>query len=168
MPSICKRGSNNGKSVTYQVKCRFKGEKPFSKTFSKLRDAKLWAADMQSSRDKRRAYTDPGNYKTVSDAIALRASAAIDPADRGRLSWWQERCGTIILRELTDQDLLDAIASLVKRRGGVKVANTHQPVSPATWNRYITAISAALECARDERWVSGDWTNPARLIKKKT
>jgi hypothetical protein len=85
MPTIYKRASKNRKSITYQVKCRFKGEKSFSKSFSKLRDAKQWAAEIQSSKNKRKAYTDPGAYKTVAEAIDFRIDAGVDRADAGSL-----------------------------------------------------------------------------------
>lgn len=167
MATIVKRVSASG-DVSFLVRVRVQGEKPRNRTFRRKTDAKAWAAEVESSLgrgayvpttvDRRRTLADLIDM-FVSDALPFKAHA--DARNVARyLAWWREHAGYITLDKLTPAAVADFRAELAKR-----TTRAGEPISGATQNRYLAALSSACRWAWKERhWLQ---SNPVLAIAKR-
>ncbi len=86
-----------------------------------------------------------------------------------RMTWWKEQYGDRALSDFSDDTLRDGLARLTEgtaKQGGNTVTETDRKLSPATLNRYKTAIGTLYKTAIDAGWY-GININPAAGIKQR-
>lgn len=169
MATIEKRVSASG-TVSYRAKVRLRGEKPRSRTFKRLTDAKAWAAKTESdlghgtyvptTTDRRRTLADLiDKYRT--EYLPVKANNRDSAKQEALLSWWREEYGYLSLDRLQPDVIAEARARLAQRRN-----RYGEPVSGATVNRYLAALSAVCKWAWKElRWLPA---NPVLAVSKMT
>lgn len=86
-----------------------------------------------------------------------------------RLAYFVQHLGTKPAHEIDGDDIQDVLDALQRRgrvhnRGGAsrdaKLVETHQPMKPASVNRYRTTIQAVLTWGRKKRLMPKGWINP--------
>jgi len=85
------------------------------------------------------------------------------------MAWWKEQYGDRLLSEFRGDAVRKGLAMLEEgtaRQGGNVVTDTDRKRSPATLNRYRTAISSAFKTAIDKGWF-GVTENPATGIRQR-
>jgi integrase len=166
MAMIEKRKGKEG-TISYRARVRVKGRPTQSKTFARLTDAKRWAAKTESDlRDGKHFPGHEAQKHTFSDLVE-RYIAEVLPHKKPKLAyeqttqlkWWSRELGAYRLSELTPAIIIEARSKLIKEetpRGGLR--------SPASANRYLSALSHAYNIAVDE-W---EWCDesPVRRVKK--
>lgn len=166
MATIVKR--ETGEGTRYQVKVRVLGEKPRSKTFARLTDAKAWAAAVETdlgrgvyvptTADRRRTLSDLIDV-TVRDHLPNKRHARDNSKLETKLGWWKDSIGYVSLDKLSAEVIGECIAGLRKNK-----APSGSRIAPATINRYLAALSVACQYAvRTLRWLPD---NPVRRIER--
>ena len=149
--------------TTYRVQVRKKGFPPVTATFERKSDAAKWARDTETDMDRRRYRPQhEAERHTVGDLVERQLEAVkIDrPHDYDRqrviLGWWKDKLGSYTLATLTP-------SVIARERDRMQI---HDGKSPATVNRYLSALSKAFKNAVRE-W---NWTteNPVANVSKKT
>ena len=169
MASIDKREGPTG--TTYRVRVRLRGEEPRVRTFKRKTDAELWAKKIESdlghglyvptTADRRRTLGELID-KFIAEQLPIRQRKADERNVRRTLAWWKEHAGFVTLDKLTPQTIAGFRSQLSARTTGVG-ANT-KPVTQATVNRYLAALSAVCKWAWKElHWLPG---NPVLSVSK--
>jgi integrase len=168
MAAIEKRTGKNG--TTYRVKIRLQGERPRTRTFTRLTDAKTWAASVETDLGRGRFVpTTADRRRTLAQLIDAYISDHLPTAPNNRnapkvaalLSWWRDTAGFMTLDKLTPEAIADLRRQLVKR-----TTRNGTPITPATVNRYLAALSAACKWAwKENRWLP---SNPVLAVSKGT
>ena len=165
MATIEKR--SNGTQTSYRVKVRLRGEKARSKTFKRLTDAKAWAAKVESdlghgvyvpaTADRRRTLADL--IDKFREEVPEKANK---PNQQTYTDWWREHYGYVTLDKLKPEVIAGARRKLALRTKGDKKGA--DPISGATVNRYLAALSAVCKWAWKElRWLPA---NPVLDVSK--
>lgn len=170
MATIVRRVANDG-TTSYQVKVRIRGERPRSRTFQRKTDATAWAAKVESdmghgvyvptTADRRRTLADLID-KFIGEYLPVKPNNKDGAKVSAMLAWWKSRAGFVTLDKLTPQTVAGYRAELStqpsKRGGG--------PLSGATVNRYLAALSAVCKWA----WKELGWlpSNPVLAITKRS
>jgi len=161
MATIRERRTRDGET-RYEVQVRLAGTEPRVATFASLRKAQRWAQEQEVAiRERQRFGRVLSATTTTTDAIdrylAERVSDLSPSGQRKRrtiLGWWRDRIGHVPLKDLSPEHLSRALAALGRDGSG-----------PGTQNRYLSAISRALEFAKREwRWIDH---NPARDVSRR-
>lgn len=167
MATIEKRTTNDG-TVSYRAKVRLRGEKPRSRTFKRLTDAKVWASKVESdlghgvyvptSADRRRTFGEMIE-KFVTEHLPTKTHNLDAEHTKPVLKWWKDEYGYVTLDKLKPEDFIEAKGKIAKRK------NRHgEPLSGATINRYLAAASAVCKWGWKElRWLQ---ENPVLSISK--
>jgi|LNAP01.1.fsa_nt_gb integrase len=167
MATIEKRTTGTG-DTSYRVKVRLRGETPRSRTFKRLTDAKAWAAKVESdlghgvfvpvTADRRRTLADLiDKYNT--DHLPFKPNSRDADGVKAQLAWWRGEYGHVTLDKLTPAVIADARGRLAKR-----MTRNKTPLSGATINRYLAAISSVCKWAWKElRWLPA---NPVLSVSK--
>jgi len=159
----------NKGGVTYRAVIRRKGLQPITKVFKTKTSAKKWAQRVEGDSDLARAMGDGRlRSKTVGDLIDAYVKV-YDGKDKSRpkqLKWWKEQIGGCKLVEVDSdliQDQLDILRSTHAKqpKRGKEGTDTERQRSPATVNRFQSAISAVFQHAIKNRDLR---ENPARGI----
>jgi integrase len=169
MASIDKREGPNG--TTYRVRVRLRGEQARVRTFKRKTDAELWAKKIESdlghglyvptTADRRRTLAELID-KFIAEQLPIRQRKADERNVRRALAWWKEHAGFVTLDKLTPQTIAGFRSQLSGRTVGVG-ANA-KPVTQATVNRYLAALSAVCKWAWKElHWLPG---NPVLSVTK--
>ena len=108
---------------------------------------------------------------TLADLIDRYMSAyqGKDQSIAARMAWWKEQYGDRALSDFTDDTLRDGLARLAegtREAGRNQVTETDRKLSPATLNRYKTAIGTLYKTAIDAGWF-GIKINPAAGIRQR-
>lgn len=159
MASIQQRRTKAGK-LRYQVFIRIRGKRPLIKTFATLGKARAWAAKEESALRFSRDFKVPdGDRVTLEDAIDRfleynleHYSPSYSPDVKERLKIWKEQLGSLFVSRIQASDILAVRDALAAK------------VSPATANRYVTALSAVLTRAVKE-WDLIDH-NPCHRLRR--
>lgn len=103
--------------------------------------------------------------------------AGRDSTRAQRLAWWSSQIGHLELQSVTDDDIHIALEVLATRRSrhfagvdadGKKIFKAkHQPLAPATLNRYGASISAVFTWAIKRRIAPKGWDHPCRRIERR-
>ena len=162
MATIEKRVSKSGE-VSYRAKVRLAGEKSRTRTFKRHTDAKAWAATVEADLGRGiHVPTREERKRTLGDLIDryLEDQAGADAKTRAYLAWWKEQGGEYSLERLAPELIVTMRKKLARRR----VKRTGQPISGATMNRYLAALSAACKYGWKElRWLR---ENPVLAVTK--
>jgi len=167
MASIEKRTDGNGQT-TYRVKVRLKGAKPQTATFRRLTDAQKWAQSTEAAiREGRHFKTAEAKRHTLAelvdrykrDVLPHKKSTTSRHDAAHYLDWWKACYGHLALAEVTAAVIAEGRDTLLSEPGQ-RVTKR----SPATVNRYLAALSHALNvAAREWGWLE---TNPATKVRK--
>lgn len=165
MATITERAAKDG-SVSYRVEVRLKGHPIQRATFERKTDAKRWAASIESAiKEGRHFKTTEAKKHTLADLIdryiqeILPGKSKAMREDQARqLGFWKAELGAYALAEITPQRIAEARDKLAQGEG--------KPRTPATVNRYMAALSAAMNhAAREWGWIEDA---PTRNVSRKT
>lgn len=162
MATIRRRETRDGKA-RWEVQVRVHGYPAETSTFSKPGEARAWAAERETDLRSRRRTGRPARQgeQTLAEAIdrwLVERAGSLAPSERpGReriLRRWRAHAGHLALRDIQPDRIVAALA-------GLEQAGR----SPATLNRYLSALSAVLKVAeREWQWIS---ENPARRVTRR-
>ena len=164
MASIQER-KKNGKP-SYTVKIRLKGHQPVFQTFKRKTDAERWAKQTEAAIIEGRFFkTSESQKHTLSDLVdryirdVLPHKTKVYVEYASQLKWWQEQIGNVRLSDLSAA-LISEKRDLLSRT----ITNRNKQMSPARVNRYMAALSTALNTSvREWEWMED---NPIRKISK--
>ena len=164
MASIQER-KKNGKP-SYTAKIRLKGHQPVFQTFTRKTDAVRWASQTEAAITEGRFFKKAESQKhTLSDLIqryirdVLPRKAKVYVEYASQLKWWEEQIGDVRL-----SDLSTALISEKRDHLSRTITNRKKQMSPARVNRYMAALSTALNTSiREWEWLED---NPMRKISK--
>ena len=164
MASIQER-KKNGKP-SYTAKIRLKGHQPVFQTFTRKTDAVRWANQTEAAIIEGRFFKTAESQKhTLSDLIdryirdVLPRKAKVYVEYASQLKWWEEQIGDVRL-----SDLSTALISEKRDFLSRTFTNRKKQMSPARVNRYMAALSTALNTSiREWEWMED---NPMRKISK--
>jgi integrase len=156
----------------YRVKVSVSGYPPQSKTFPSKAQAKAWGMQMESDLKSGRLGSGQSQHRTLRETIERfhreRPSGYGEWLHEGRnrqfLRWWSEHLGSFKLGQIKPNTLIQARSKLQDTPIPPKSAGSPPKYrTPATLNRYMSALSAVLQAAV-EVW---GWTesNPCRGIR---
>ena len=166
MATIETRILNDG-TKRHRVKVRLAGEKPRTKTFKRLTDAKAWGAMIETdigrgvfvptTVERRRTLLEL--IQKYRDEYLYTRGLADETKQIALLDWWSEHYGYLTLDKLKPEVIAEARRKLQKRK------NRHgELLSGATVNRYLAALSAVCKWAWKElRWLP---SNPVLDVTK--
>jgi integrase len=165
MATITERIGIDG-SKTYQVKVRLKGFPIQTATFDRKTDAKNWATVTEAAiKEGRHFKTSTAKKHTVGDLIdeyitnVIPKKGTQGPKQEAQLEWWDDAIGAYSLSAVTPNLLAKQRDILL---GGATSRGDHR--SPATVNRYISALSHAFTYAvRELEWLE---ENPIRKMER--
>ena len=164
MASIQER-KKNGKP-SYTVKIRLKGPQPVFQTFTRKTDAERWAKQTEAAIIEGRFFkTSESQKHSLSDLIdryvrdVLPHKSKVYVEYASQLKWWKEQIGSVRLSDLSAA-LISEKRNLLSRT----ITNRNKQMSPARVNRYMAALSTALNTSvREWEWMED---NPMRKISK--
>lgn len=165
MATITERQGRDGKPA-YRVEVRLKGHPVQRATFERKTDAKRWAASIESAiKEGRHFKTTEAKRHTLADLVdrytreVLPGKSKAMREDQARqLAYWKSELGAYALAEVSAQRIAEARDKLAQGEG--------KPRTPATVNRYMAALSAAMNhAAREWGWIEDA---PTRNVSRKT
>ena len=151
---------------SYTAKIRLKGHQPVFQTFTRKTDAVRWANQTEAAITEGRFFKTAESQKhTLSDLIdryirdVLPRKAKVYVEYASQLKWWEEQIGDVRLSDLSTS-LISEKRDLLSRT----ITNRKKQMSPARVNRYMAALSTALNTSiREWEWMED---NPMRKISK--
>lgn len=156
MASIRKRVTKDGVAY-YTVQIRLKGYPPQNETFTRITDAKRWAAATESAIKEGRHFKTAEAKKHTFNNLAERYCSEILPhystKEQGerktKLEWWAKNIGHNLLADITPASISELKAKIGK--------------SPATVDKYLKNLSHAFSVAvNDWGWLED---NPVKKVK---
>lgn len=173
MATIERREAADG-TVRYRVRVRLRGEKPRTRTFKRKTDADLWSKKVESdlghgvyvptTADRRRTLAELID-KFVAEHLPIRPNNADRKKLSAQLKWWKDHAGHLTLDKLTPQAIAGYRSELLARRTGFSDSKSRDaPITQATANRYLAALSAVCKWA----WKELGWlpANPVLSVSK--
>ena len=165
MAHIQKRTSSKGK-VKYRVQVRLKGHPTQTATFERKTDAQKWAQQTESAIQEGRHFkTTEAKKHTLGELIdrylsdELPKKSEIMKKQTVQFLWWKEQIGEHSLSSLTPALIAEYRDRLFK-----EPTPTGKQRSPSTVNRYLAALSHALNVAVKEwGWLDD---SPMRKINR--
>ena len=165
MATIEKRTGTSGKT-TWRVRVRRASGPPLTKSFARKVDADAWARSIESKIDVGEHVPDAeARKRTLAHAIDRYLEITLPRAKHRKnakeqtrlLTWWRAELGSRPLLNITPATIAefrDKLAQTETRNG--------TPLSGATVNRYVTALSAVLSVTvKEYGWIQ---RNPARSV----
>jgi integrase len=162
-----KRSGISGKT-TWRVRVRRQGGPWLTKSFVRKSDAQEWARGVEHKIDAGEHVPNAeARKRTLGDAIKRyleitlpRSKHRKNASEQTRLlEWWKEELGDRPLVNITPATIAEARDKLGKTRN-----RAGKPLSGATVNRYVTALSAVLTVTfKEYGWLQ---RNPARNVTR--
>jgi integrase len=176
MASIQRIVSALTKDVSYRAQVRVKGRPTESKSFANRKDAKEWAAALESAIADARYFPSRKAQRTLFAELIERYRRDVlkDPSRGAHLDWWKERFLGLTIAEITPDKVAEARDALLAEtftRGkertikGEKVPPKEYYRTGATVNRYLATLGHVFTTAVRE-WRLLD-RNPVRDVSKK-
>lgn len=171
MATIEKRIGKGG--TTWRVRVRRQGGPPLTKSFERKVDAETWARSIEHKIDSgEQVATSEARKRTVADAIDRYLQVTLPRAKHRKnareqerlLSVWRETLGDRALVALTPAKIAEARDEFTKRTN-----RADKPITGATVNRHLTALSAVLSVAvKEYGWIpKNPVANVTRLADSK-
>jgi integrase len=168
MATITKIERKDG--FVYRVQIRRDG-KYLSRNFARKRDADAFARQIEGNLESHKALLNPELRRNTLGNLLDRyigVWTGRDTSTVARLAWWQDNYGTRALAEFSGETVREGLERLrggkVRRhQRGQGIAETDRERSPATINRYLTALGGAFRIAIARGWF-GVRENPAHGI----
>lgn len=165
MATIDKRVASTGKT-TYRARARLKGFPTQAASFSRLTDARRWAASVEAAmREGRHFQLNEAKRHTLADLIERYAREVLPSkpknarSQRTQLQWWTKELGHSTLADVTPARLAEC-----RDRLATTLTVQRRQRSPATVVRYLAALSHAFTVAIKEwGWLHD---NPMRRVSK--
>lgn len=152
MATITKRTTSKG--VTYRAAVRRAGFPSRSKSFSSKRAAEAWARKVEADLESLKAGTAPAESVTLAEATRdyLDGYRGKDESIAQRCGAWLPYLGSLALARIGPDHIRsarDKLATQGARRGDGRgrTKPVGRPLSGATLNRYLSALSAVLKHA---------------------
>ena len=169
---ILPRQKKNGKT-SYTVRIRVQGYPPLSKTFPTHREAISWGKTAEGDLLAGRLGSPLAQLHTLRDAIERfleekppgYGSWLQKERNRASLRWWCQHFGGLKLAELKPTTIVQARDLLRRSATANGKPHPHKKLrSHSTCNRYVSSLSAVLQCAL-ELW---GWIeeNPCRGLRR--
>ncbi|MFC3052291.1 tyrosine-type recombinase/integrase [Kordiimonas pumila] len=167
--------------VRYSAEIRIKGSKPYSKTFHRMTDAKLWAQQSTEKTQRQTAGISTTRQYTLTEAIERYRIEYLPTIKRAAvkyvLNWWERELGEVYLSTITPADLIKFRTKLLnqpklgrcKKTGHATVPLYNAdgtPIlrKPKTVQNYLDVLSVLYNKAILEwEWVD---RNPVQRVKK--
>ena len=165
MAQIKERARKNGKPG-YFVRIRVKNHPVQTATFDRLTDARNWAQQIEAAmRDGRYSKTSESQKHSLSELLE-RYEKTVFPHKpklakeyKRNFNWWNSQIGHLKLSEITTADITEC-----KDRLASEMTNRNTLRTPATVNRYLAALSSAMNVAVKEwQWIED---NPVMRVSK--
>ncbi len=166
MATIEPRKQKDG-TTAYRVRVRRLGESPLSQTFARKTEAQAWA-DETETRIRQGAYVASAADRKRTLAALIRKyreeylpqRGISDEAKQGALlDWWATNFGHVTLDKLRPE-----VVAAGRRKLQARTKRDGDPLSGATVNRYLAALSAVCKWAWKElRWIP---SNPVLDVTK--
>jgi integrase len=163
MATFQKRERVDG-TVGHRVQIRITGHEE-SATFDRLTDAKWWAAETELAiRQERHFPKQESTHHTLAELIdryikeVLPTKPKSVAAQSQQLKWWKLQLG--------DRSLADVTPSLISERREMlaKKGARDKPLTPATVNRYLAALSHVYTVAiKDWEWAED---SPVKNVRR--
>ena len=166
MATIETRHGKDG-TKSYRVRIRLLGEKQRTRTFKRLTDAKAWASKAESDlAHGTYVPTTADRRKTLADVIDAYLDEFLptrgirdETKHRTLLMWWRKEYGHVTLDRLKPELIAGVRNTLMQRK-----KRNGEPLSGATVNRHLAALSAVCKWAwKEQRWLP---SNPVREVSK--
>jgi integrase len=150
------------------VRVRLRGEQQRTKTFRRLTDAKAWAAKVESdlghgayvptTADRRRTLAELID-KYLDEHLPTKRNNRDRPQQAKQLAWWRDNLGYLTLDKVRPETIAGG-----RRRLAQRTTRDGTPISGATVNRYLAALSAVCKWA----WKELHWlpSNPVLDVSK--
>jgi len=171
MATIEERKGKDG-NTTYRARVRLKGYPAQSATFERKTDARRWIASTEAAiREGRHFKTSESKKRTLSEALDRYMKEILPrkpkslPHQTRQLKWWIREIGEYSLADVTTALISDARSKLLNENiSAEKESGKTKTRSSATANRYIAALSHALNIAYKEwGWIND---NPCSRLSK--
>lgn len=168
MATIQTRKTQSGTSCRVQV--RLRGHPPVSASFERRTDAGKWAQATEAAiREGRYFPTYEAKRRTLGDLVdrfleqvKAKREAGYYTSKRHLLTWWMEKLGDYTLDQCTPALIAEYRDRLLRENIGTKEDQEFR--SPATANRFLSALSKAFSVAVKEwQWLQ---ENPLRRVQK--
>lgn len=168
------------KEVRYRAEIKIKGAKPYSKSFHKLSNAKLWARDQEDQSERLIAGIDAHKQYTLSQCVERYFEERIPERTsqwyRRLLTWWNEQLGDRFMDTIRPEELIRLRNKLMKEPAWYSHSKPCKPVpkrnsdgsirvrAPKTIQDYMDQLCVLYNVAINE-W---EWAtkNPVQKVKK--
>jgi len=169
MATIEKRVRDSG--AVYRVKVRMRGFPPADATFTRITDAKRWAAETEAAiREGRWFHNIAAKRVTLAELIDrylseyLSTSSIVSKlAVRQRVDFWRKELGMHVLADIDAPRIIAARAKLLGKNIG-KTTGSLKTMTPTTANKYVAALRHVFNIGRREFKLVTE--NPCSDIKK--
>ena len=162
MATFIKRKNSDG-TLSHLAQVRIRPYRPTSKTFSTLAEAKTWANELEQELKRQKKQGSVFSNVTRLTIGELIDQFLADPDTKMLryhdtlsilLAWWTNHCGSTRVLDLNVLTLRESREKLYKGR------------TPATVNRYLSALRSCWNWGRAAGLVPQDHSWPTRLLLK--
>ncbi len=149
---------------TWRVTVRRKGTKTLTKTFKRKTDADNWATQTEADINKGEhrpeakgaglSFAELWKAFCADDVDGLPSqSATQQKVMPGKVKFWIDAFGFVILRELTPELIDDAVEQLKQKRIISTAGNDHGQISPSTVRKYLSDLGTVFKYAVTKRFI---------------
>jgi integrase len=149
---------------TWRVTVRRKGTKTLTKTFKRKTDADNWATQTEADINKGEhrpeakgaglSFAELWKAFCADDVDGLPSqSATQQKVMPGKVKFWLDAFGYVLLRELTPELIDDAVEQLKQKRIISTAGNDHGQISPSTVRKYLSDLGTVFKYAVTKRFI---------------